>query len=713
MIYNYKTLPGALIKNLPTAKRRRGNPGQRGEKRVYVDAVCAFDIETTKLDEEHSIMWHWQCQIGADITVVGRSWREFKYLLWKLKKLRPEGEYFVLWVHNLAFEFAYLAGIYKFAADEVFLTDARKPLRADMYGAFEFRCSYRHSNMSLGQYLSKMGVSTQKLEMDYSVTRYPWTPVTEDELAYCIADVKGLVEALTKEMKLDEDSLYTIPLTSTGYCRRLAKKALRHTPAGYIKNQLPGMELFEMLRIAFRGGNTHASRFWAGTVIHDVVSYDRSSAYPDALINGLFPVTPFEFVEDPTFDIVSDLIRRRRKAVVMTIRMWGVRLSDDLWGFPYLSTDKCSYRNPKWIEELGICYDNGRILRADFVQTTCTDIDLGIILSEYDFDDIEVDKAAFARYGELPPDFKRLIIADYKYKTELKTGAPDETAEERADREALYTKRKNRLNSYYGMTAQSPVRRQYQLIDGIYVDDCRVCPRRRPKGKCRFFDSCKVPKFSAAAQIAEYQERGWLPYQWGCYTTAIGRLRLEEGLRLAGHGAVYCDTDSVKYKGEVDWSAYNAERIAASSANGAWADDPSGKRHYMGVFEWDGYYPRFSTLGSKKYVYEDEDGHLKATISGVNKKLGGRELEAAGGFSAFLTPGFTFYAAGGRELRYLDKEDSPVMIDGHRVRRRPGITINDSTYTLGMTPEYERLLMEEDLVADFLAEKYGNFSEKV
>lgn len=48
---------------------------------------------------------------------------------------------------------------------------------------------------------------------------------------------------------------------------------------------------------------------------------------------------------------------------------------------------------------------------------------------------------------------------------------------------------------------------------------------------------------------------------------------------------VYCDTDSVKYLGEIDLSKFNAERIKDSKRSGAYATDPKGITHYMGVYE--------------------------------------------------------------------------------------------------------------------------------
>ena len=103
---------------------------------------------------------------------------------------------------------------------------------------------------------------------------------------------------------------------------------------------------------------------------------------------------------------------------------------------------------------------------------------------------------------------------------------------------------------------------------------------------------------------------------------------MEEGIRLAGHRFVYCDTDSVKYIGDIDWTNYNKERIRISKKNGAYAKDSKGVLHYMGVFEQEETYKRFKTLGAKKYCGEDDDGHLHLTLAGVSKKLAAELVNA-------------------------------------------------------------------------------------
>lgn len=84
--------------------------------------------------------------------------------------------------------------------------------------------------MSLDVYLKKFNVLHRKKsgeKFNYNKIRTPSTPLPDDDLEYIYNDVIGLCEAIYTEMKNDGDTLYTIPLTSTGYVRRDIKKALK------------------------------------------------------------------------------------------------------------------------------------------------------------------------------------------------------------------------------------------------------------------------------------------------------------------------------------------------------------------------------------------------------------------------------------------------------------------------------------------------------
>ena len=64
----------------------------------------------------------------------------------------------IIWIHNAAFEFSFISGLYPFRDDEVFFRDIRKPIYFRMYDAFEFRCSYIQTNLSLAALTKQTGV---------------------------------------------------------------------------------------------------------------------------------------------------------------------------------------------------------------------------------------------------------------------------------------------------------------------------------------------------------------------------------------------------------------------------------------------------------------------------------------------------------------------------------------------------------------------------
>ena len=450
-------IPKEFFKDVGLLKNRKGNPGKDTSKvRHYMALTTAFDIETTYLpDIQESIMYIWQWQLGEDLTVIGRTWDEFLDLQHRIKDALPADRWLVCYIHNASFEISFIKGVYSFMPSEVFAIASRKVLKFDMHGCFEFRCSYLLSNMSLNEFTKKYNVKHQKLsgdEFDYNKIRYPWTELTERELQYCINDVQGLVEAVNAQMQRDGDTLQTIPLTSTGYVRREAKKAMRESGNHHatIANMLPDFDLYEALREAFRGGNCHASRFYTLDTIYNVHSADRSSSYPAVMVNNLYPCSPFTRIAPSNLNIeyVARCISIRNKALLLRIRMENVRLKDPYWPIPYLTKDKCRElkmevlcKEKRGKNRVKTFYheDNGRIIKAASLETTVTDVDLWILQKEYDFD-IAILDGWFASYKPLPQSLIDLVIKYYRDKTELK-GVDG--------KQVYYDKAKALLNSLY------------------------------------------------------------------------------------------------------------------------------------------------------------------------------------------------------------------------------------------------------------------------
>ena len=553
-------------------------------------------------------------------------------------------------------EFQFLKGWYDFQPDEVFRTEPRKVLKCEMFDSFEFRCSYFLTNLSLDRFTRQMGIENKKLSgeiFDYSKIRYPWTPLNDYEIQYCINDVKGLAQALIKKLKADGDTVRTVPLTSTGYVRRDVKRSMESYNRKQLADMLPDVDLYSMLREAFRGGNTHANRWYAGDIVENVSSIDIVSSYPAVMLTCKYPMSKFIYVPNCSISELKRLLKT--KAVIMRVAFYDLDLIDNFNGCPYISRDKC--RNI-----IGGVYDNGRLLRASYAETTICDIDFKIIKRQYKWTDMNPFKVMYARYDLLPAQIREQVQNYYKVKTELKGISEDD------DQYIYYCNNKAKLNSCYGMTAQDPVKDTLEFVNGEFT-----------------YSDLPVRQILKASN-----KKAFLAYQWGVWVTAHARSRLQDGIDLAGHNFIYADTDSVKYIGELDIEKFNKKRTLEAIKKGAYAYDNKGKAHYIGVYENEGYTlpNRFCTLGAKKYVLEDSNKKLHITIAGVNKKKGAVELGKIENFKE----GFIFKDAGGTESIFNDDLDMTIEREGQQLRIRDNVVIRDSTYTLGLTAEYLDIL---------------------
>lgn len=435
MIKKWDAYDFRLIKRIPFLPKKGG---RHRNKVYYLDTVTAFDIETTNIDKyKQSVMYIWQWQIN-NTTVYGRTWDDFKTFYDRLQESIRDECMMVCYIHNASFEFQFLKSI--IPIDSVFAMDSRKILKFTS-GKIEFRCSYLQSNMSLDMFLKTMKVKDKKVKgFNYKKKRYSWTPLTEEELHYCVNDVKGLRQAMIKRMRMHDDNLYTIPLTSTGYSRRLAKKALSGYQK-YIHFMLPDAEVMQALRDAFRGGDTHCHRLWSNRLIissdeYPLHSKDISSSYPSVMLTEKFPK---EFKKgDPAY---LKYYLTHNKAILMYITLFNVQLKNPLFGCPYISKSKClqlDYGKNK--EDPQDYEDNGRVLKAVSLRICINEIDLKIIMSEYEFSDYYVDKIFIAGKSKLPRKLRELLMHTYEQKTILKG---DET------QELMYDHIKALFNSYY------------------------------------------------------------------------------------------------------------------------------------------------------------------------------------------------------------------------------------------------------------------------
>lgn len=641
----------------------------------YIQMLATLDIETTTIEDAakslkkgydcyQSYMYHWQMCIQGEV-YFGRTWKELQKFL-RLVKDRAGltvDRRLAVYVHNLSYEYYFLKSFFEMS--EIFAVDTRSVLKAVLNDVYELRCAYKLSNMSLGKFLENSD-QVQHVkgsgDLDYRARRTPKTQLTLRELGYCYNDVKGLYEAVTE--KLQDDTINTIPLTSTGYVRRDCRNAMRRNKQNrmdFKRNQLT-YELYKLLQDATRGGNTASSRFYVDHILDNVTSKDIGSSYPFVMLTKKYPSGKFLKGELKTEKELEHY--NNRYCTVGRYFFSNIRLKKNVV-IPYISFSKCQ----KCINSKQY---NGRVLSADYVVTALTNVDYNIVSKQYDYDTISVEEYYYCRKDYLPAEIREQIIQYYITKCRYKGDAA---------KKYEYQKDKGKLNSIFGMMVTNIVKDALYDYQGRFLTELEI---RAERGEA--IDPEEEAELERQLLTQYYANRNnFLSYQWGVFVTAYAREHLQRAIDICGMDLLYIDTDSVKYIGNYDTEFNKLNETIKKECEGIrHYVDIDGKRYYMGLYEDDGRYSRFRTLGAKKYCYEDKDGSLHICVSGLNKAKGAAELRRKGGIEYFRE-GEIFFDSGRTASQYNDEERHSITVDGEEIETGSNIAIFDVTYTLGIS----------------------------
>lgn len=628
-----------------------------GKHKAYQRHPMTFDIETSKIPTDNdghyeAFMYIWQVCIEGNV-VFGRRWEELQDFMQKVVDAYKlsEGERVVVYVHNLSFEFQFIQDYFKFI--DVFAMASRSILTAKT-AHLEFRCSYKLSNMSLAKFIENTPNTLHYKgidDLDYATVRTPDTQLTEVELGYCFNDVKGLYECLMELLK--EDNIATIPLTSTGYVRRDCRHAMGKNKKNrqmFLRSRLSLLQ-YKLLRECFRGGNTAGDRYLTNLILKKVGSYDLSSSYTFQMIARDYPLGKWNYGVIRNIATLEEY--NKKYCTIARYTFKNIMLRDEK-PIPYIPQSKC----------LALGDDreiyNGRILHADFLTISMTNIDFDIVKEQYKYDEIAVEEFHYSRKGLLPKELRDTIMYYFEKKSKLK-GDEEHYYE--------YMKSKNKLNSIYGMTVTNILNTEIEYHDGEYTEK-------------------KMTEEEMQEALDKYYKnhRSFLNYSWGVFVTAYARRELEDGLNIAGLDTIYCDTDSVKYIGDHDseFEEYNKRLNKECEEKGVknYAE-VNGKRYYMGIFDKEKGYDEFITLGAKKYAFL-QNGKLGITVSGLSKKKGAKELERKGGLRRFQR-NEVFYDSGRTIAQYNSANVHDIIVNGCTFSTASNLAIVDTTYTLGIS----------------------------
>lgn len=656
----------------------------------YIDVPAAFDTETTSFMHDGmpgACMYLWTLAIGGWYCY-GRTWQQYSDVLDFLTvalDLSPSKK-LAIYVHNLPFEFQFLRGVHDF--DDVFAVRPRKVIRATA-GVIEYRCSLALTGYSLdnvGKTLTTHKIKKAVGDLDYDKIRHYKTPLTDTELEYAITDVL-VVTAKIAECIAEYGHVSKIPMTKTGIVRRKMREACLDQEAAYDYRRVmrdstltPGV--YDALKRAYMGGFTHASWLRSGVATENVVSKDITSSYPTVLVAEKYPIGTASVVYPQSTKQLAYYMRKY--CCIINVVFYGIRAA--VLQEHIISSSKC------WVLEGAQC-DNGRIISADKVGITLCDVDFDMVRKFYTCDSLRIGKVYIWDKQYLPTPFVRTILDFYMDKTRLK-GVPGE--------EYRYNAAKEQINSMSGMCCTDPVREAY-IYDNI--------------------DGWADPQPPDKAQaIAEYNSDYMrvLYYPWGVFCTAYARRNLLGIIHRLGTHYLYADTDSVKYKdfdgAEEIFAEYNrqikSKLIAACRWHGFYPQMVSpktidGRIKTLGVWDDDGDYKVFKTLGAKRYMYIDVDDQLHLTVSGVSKKTAVpwlvKKYGVRGAIDAF-SDGLVFPATDEDGKPVCGKlthwyVDTPTVCDltdytgiTAEVVEQYCVSLAPSEYTLSITPVYLDLL---------------------
>jgi hypothetical protein len=655
--------------------------------------LCNHDIKRIEkfFDEAEAgaVPYIWQFCIDGTC-VYGREITDSIKLLKYINK-KVAGYECHVWIHNISFEYTFLQEHLKIRKENIFFTEARKPLYFKWKNLY-FRCSYRLTNISLAKWGSNLGIPKKTGDLDYYELYTPKTELSEKNLGYCEYDVIIMYFGIKKYLEQYKHICY-IPLTQTGIVRKDIKaenQKVRGWCGKVAKMQPRTPEEWKIQNRTYCGGLTLSNPRNTGVVLHNMGSIDKKSAYPFAMLDK-YPCTAFE--KSPAAPIWEDGNHH-----ICLVEFHNLRARYDITP---LSASKRIMMHGAVLGGVdpdsdtgSLSKNNGKVIYAAVFCQYITEVDKRLIDMYYTYDTYPnptIHSHYIALSDYMPPHVIRYMLNRYEQKT-LLSGVDEE----------MRMIEKQKLNSIYGMCGTALVHDTIEENEQFkYL-------------KMRLNDS------QILTELQKYKTNKYknvLPYSWGIYITAYQRYYLMEmAHKFDLNKIAYFDTDSIKgffnAQDELIIAAEN-ERIKQWTRERLELQDipyemscpknTDGVREYLGIWEHDALYENIKFMGAKRYAYQtrDKKGELskvKITIAGV-PKAAADVLKSVDDLKEGLY--FDIFNSRKNLLTYRDGDNPRVTFpDGYTVKQKCACNIRPTSYKLTLTSDYR------DLIKKYLAQKY-------
>lgn len=667
----------------------------KSKDKIYYNLAMSFDIETSSFYEDKNgviytnddyrklkntvkadkkaIMYIWQFAIEENV-IIGRTWNDFLYFCKKLYDfLNLKERYIVVYVHNLSYEFQFICKWFNWI--DIFADSERKPIKATTDTHFIFKCSYRLSGYSLevlANNLKSHNIKKMVGDLDYNLIRNSKTPISKEELKYCENDVL-IVTSYIDEQINEFGNIEKIPLTQTGKVRRYVRKQCFQNKEYqyFIKELTIEKPEYMLLKNAFMGGFTHCNAMYTNKICQNVTSYDFTSSYPTVLISEKYPMSKGKEVYITTEIELLNLIKNY--CVLVDLQFTNIKTS-----FMYeqiISYSKCrNVKNP--------LINNGRIVQADTLTITCTDIDFLNIKDFYKWDSMKIGLCYIYKKDYLPKEFIKTILHLYKSKTELK-GVDGKEVE--------YLHSKELLNSLYGMCVTSIVHDKFNFDGKEWTSEGG----------------------NLEEELKNYNtdKNRFLFYHWGVWCTAYARNNLYTGIKECKDDYIYSDTDSIKifnadnhkmyFQKYNEWIVQKLEKCLKYHNIPLDYISPKtikGDIKTLGIWDFDGFYTDFKTLGAKRYIYRKDD-KISITVCGLSKKSGKEFIENQRKPFLFFNDGMFVDCehTGKMTHTYIDREIENIITDylGNQAyyHEKSYIHLEKTDYLLSLSDMYIKYFM--------------------